>query len=146
MKKVLFQVILVVISITILCTGCKKTETTSWDLTVEANLGGDFNIVGTANITIEGDLFVAEITTTTIGGAEEVYNIELSGTVDGSTLIVTEDSFVLNTPNGNEYVTINSAEINKSKTSLSGSGTMTVTPAGMTTEITGDFTLTGTKM
>ena len=145
MKKVLFQVILVVISITILCTGCKKTETTSWDLTVEANLGGDFNIVGTANITIEGDLFVAEITTTTIGGAEEVYNIELSGTVDGSTLIVTEDSFVLNTPNGNEYVTINSAEINKSKTSLSGSGTMTVTPAGMTTEITGDFTLTGTK-
>lgn len=145
MKKVLFQVILVVILITILCTGCKKSETTSWDLTVEANLGGDFNIVGTAEITIEGDLFVAQITTSTIGGAEEVYNIELSGTVDGSALIVTDDSFILNTPNGNEYVTINSAEINKSKTSLSGSGTMTVTPAGMTTEITGDFTLTGTK-
>ncbi len=145
MKKVLFQVILIVISVTILCTGCKKTETTSWDLTVAANLGGYFNIVGTADITIEGDLFVAQITTTTIGGAEEVYNIELTGTVDGSTLVVTDNSFVLNTPNGNEYVTINSAEINKTKTSLTGSGTMTVTPAGMTTEVTGDFTLTGTK-
>ncbi len=145
MKKVLFQVGLIVISLTIFCTGCKKTETTSWDLAVEADLGGNFDIVGTANITIEGDYFVALITTATIGGAEEVYDIELTGTVDGSTLIVTEDSFVLNTTNGNEYVVINNAEINKSKTALTGSGTMTVTPAGMTTPITGTFTLTGTK-
>ncbi len=145
MKKVLCQVGFMVILITVLFTGCKKTETTSWNITATADLGGSFDIIGTAEITIEDNLFTAQIKTTTIGGAAEVYDIEMNGTVSGSTLNVEECVFVLVTENGNETVTINTAEINKGSSTLSGDGTMTVIPAGMSTPITGTFTIVGTE-
>lgn len=145
MKKVFNQIGFMVIVLAILITGCKKTETTSWNITATADLGGSFDIIGTADITIEDNLFTALITTSSIGGASEVYDIEMTGTVSGSTLSVEECEFVLNTANGNEYVTINTAEINKGSSTLSGDGTMTVIPAGMTTPITGTFTIVGTE-
>lgn len=145
MKKVFNQIGFMVIVLAILITGCKKAETTSWNITATADLGGSFDIIGTADITIEDNLFTALITTSSIGGASEVYDIEMTGTVSGSTLTVEECEFVLNTANGNEYVTINTAEINKGSSTLSGDGTMTVIPAGMTTPITGTFTIVGTE-
>jgi len=116
-----------------------------WNVTVDVDLGGTFQVIATANITTTGSTFSAAITTSQIGGFAEVHNATVTGTVSGTTYTVTNAQFNITMGADTESVTINTATININGSNMTGNGTITVIPAGSSTPQNGTFTLTGTK-
>lgn len=145
MKRTLFPVFVAILAAFSLCTSCTKEEITEWTLTCTADLGGAFQITADATITITNDTFVADITTIQIGGAAEEHQFQITGTADNDKLTVLNSEFELMMNNEIEYVTLTTGTIDLNGNQLTGTGTMTVIPAGMTTPINGIYNLTGTK-
>lgn len=145
MKKTFFLVFVAILTAFSLCTSCSKEEITEWNITCNADLGGDFQIIADAVITISNETFTADITTIQIGGAAEEHQFQITGTVDNDRLTVLNSEFELMMNNEIEYVTLTTGAIDLNGNQLTGTGTMTVIPAGMTTPINGIYNLTGTK-
>lgn len=145
MKKTFYFVIVAILAAFSLCTSCTKDEITEWTLTCTADLGGTFQITADATITITNTTFVADITTNQIGGVAEEHQFQITGTVDDNRLTVLNSEFELMMNNEIEYVTLTTGAIDINGAQLTGTGTMTVIPAGMTTPINGIYNLTGTK-
>lgn len=117
----------------------------TWNLNAQVNLGGLFTVIATGAITINGSAFTAAITTSTIGGAAEVYNFSINGTISGSTYTVTNQTFTVGTGSPPETVTITSGTHTVNGNNLTGNGNISVVPVGGGTAIPGTYTVTGTK-
>jgi len=127
---------------------CKKKDDNQggnkWQLTITVDLGGEFAVNATADITISGNSFTAAVTTTKIAGADEVHNVSLQGTVtNGNILHVTDQHFTITMGNDQEPVTIVSATCTISGNNINGTGNMEALPAGLSSPIAGTFTLQG---
>jgi hypothetical protein len=117
----------------------------TWNLNAQVDLGGVFTVIGTGAITINGSAFTAVITTSTIGGAAEVYNFSINGTISGSTYSVTNQTFTVGTGSPPETVTITSGTHTVNGNNLTGNGSVSVVPAGGGAAMPGTYTVTGTK-
>lgn len=127
---------------------CKKKDDNpggkKWQLTVNVDLGGQFVVNATAEITINGTTFTAAIATSKISGADEVHNVSIQGTVtNGNTLNVADQHFTITMGSDQEPVTIVTATCTISGNDITGSGNMEVLPAGVITPVSGTFTLQG---
>ena len=127
---------------------CKKKDDnpggSKWQLTVTVDLGGQFVVNATAEITISGTGFTAAIVTSKIGGADEVHNISIQGTVtNGNTLNIDNQHFTITLGSDQEQITILTATCTISGNNIAGSGNIETLPAGVPTPVPGTFTLIG---
>lgn len=148
MKKSL-AAISVFLFILIFCfSSCKKEDDldgTTWNVTANVDLSGAFQVIATAHFGIDGSSLTAEITTTQIGGAAESHTFIIAGILSDNTLTVTNDQFFVGTGSDAESVTITNGTHTIDGSNLTGSGTISVIPAGTSTAIPGTYTVTGSK-
>lgn len=155
MRRSIISFMMIAMAAVFLMTACKKDDddddntittippgATTWNLNVSVDLGGVFTVVATAAVTINSSSLSAAVSTSTIGGAPEVHNFTITGTVSGSTWTVSNSSFTIGSGSSQEDVTITSGTHTANGNSLSGSGAMTVTPVGAG-PINGTYTVTG---
>jgi hypothetical protein len=147
MKKLIMLIIIGSVFLGLM-NSCKKKDDNpgvkKWQLTIIVDLGGQFVVNATADITINGSAFTAAIATSKIGGADEAHNVSIEGTVtNGNTLNVTDQHFTITIGSDLEPVTIVTATCTISGNNITGSGNIEVLPAGIITPIPGTFTLEG---
>lgn len=123
------------------------TGTDIWNMTITVDLGGEFEVVATADITMSGNTFTAVVNTTTIGGQAEAHEIELEGDseiLDDGTykLILKDEEFEIP---GETIEVSGTVLIDDALGTLSGSGTLVVEIDGVDGLVSGKFDLTGTK-
>lgn len=116
----------------------------TYNLTVNVDLGGAFDVTATARISTTGSTFTAVITTIKIGGADEAHTMTISGSVMGSTYTVVNQQFTITVGTTTETVVVNGS-FTISGNSLTGSGTMTVDQGGAVGPMNGTFSAAGTK-
>ena len=148
MKKALFAIPIFLLLIIFTFSSCKKKneiDGTNWNLTATVDLGGTFQVLATAKFGIDGSSLTAEITTTQIGGAAESHTFIVAGIISDKTLTVINDQFYIDNGGGNESVTITSGTHTIDGSNLSGSGDISVIPAGSSTPETGTYTVVGNK-
>jgi hypothetical protein len=114
-----------------------NAQVTEWDLNSTVNMDGTFPVTADLVLTTNGVLFTAALTTKLIGGAPEVHNITVSGTINGTTYTVTNQSFSITVGGTLETFTMNASFL-ISGNSFSGSGTLTGSHSGT-------IAVTGTK-
>lgn len=140
-------VVVLAITLASLFTSCNKNNILyggDYNMTATVDLGGSFLVLGVSNIDFSKDEFTAEIETTTIGGVSEVHTIIINGTMDeAGVLVISEETFTLETGGITETVTVN-GEILSSGLIFSGDGTVRVTTSAGT--VLGTFYVEGIKM
>jgi len=152
MKKILFIFVTLFYVGFLGLSGCgnsstNNNDTTTWQIKAVVDLGGKFDVTGTAKITVTGDKFSATITTDKIGGQTEIHEIALSGTVKDNKYTIKDSKFELTSsdpksPKENIVVT---GELTVDGDKMTGSGTMTVGTEGSKNTMKGSFTITGNK-
>ena len=157
MKKGFVYAIILAIAGYSLSSGCKKAESdddnnstpppsgNTWNLNATVDLGGSFVVLATAVITESGSTFSAAVTTSQIGGAAESHQFTLSGTNNSGTYTMTNCAFTINSGGGTENITITTGTHTSPGTTLSGSGSVSVLPAGSATPLPGTYTVTGSR-
>jgi hypothetical protein len=148
MKKSLLPIAVLFLIFIISISSCKKDnklDDTTWNVTANVDLSGSFQVIATAKFSIDGSSLTAEITTTQIGGAAESHTFIIAGILSDNTLTVTNDQFFVDSGSDSESVTITTGTHTIDGSDLTGSGTISVIPAGMSTAIPGTYTVTGSK-
>lgn len=144
MKKSFIKLMFLALLAVAVITSCKKDkgiDGTTWNLNVSVNLDGTFTVLATATFTVDGQNFSAAIATSQIGGAAEVHNFTINGTVDGEIYTVSNSAFNITVGSTTETITITSGSFTYSDPDIAGSGTVT----SSLTPNPGTFTFTGTK-
>jgi len=156
MKKSFLCLFAIAFAAIFIISSCKKKDNDSsddtnnnnagstWNLNVNVDLGGTFTVIATAVITINETNFSAAVTTSQIGGGAEVHNFTINGTVNGNEYTVTNSNFILTFDSDTENVTITSGTHTTSGSTASGSGNISVVPAGSTTPMPGTYNFTAT--
>ena len=150
MKKTILGVFIFFFSTIFIISSCKENEDnnnngTAWNVTAIIDLGGSFTVIATANISVGGSGFTAVISTSQIGGAAEIANFSINGSVSGNTYTVTNSTFTIPSGGGTEQITITTGTHVLNGNNISGSGSISVIPNGLTTPILGTYTFTGTR-
>jgi hypothetical protein len=156
MKRTLLRFFALFLALIFITGACKKKDddsddnntpvTTNWHLNVQVDLGGVFTVLATAAITVTaGTSFSAAITTSQIGGAAEVHNFTLTGTISSGICSLTANQ-TFNITNGgySETVTMLTGTHSATNNALTGSGTCSVLPSGAPAPVGGTYTVTGT--
>lgn len=154
MKSV--KILTALLSIVLLMTACTndngtngdENETSSvdglWNIVATVDLGGEFTVTATADISTDGNTFTADITTIEIAGNSEVHNVTISGAVENDdTLVIDNQTFNVIIGNDTNTVVI-SGTATISDDTISGSGTISETIPNVGT-VDGTFTLIGNK-
>ena len=143
MKKSILSFLIIALTAMYVFTSCKKDDIdgSKWDLNVTVNLDGTFSVVATATFTIDGNNFSAAVSTSQIGGAAEVHNFNINGTVSGDIYTVSNSTFTITVGANTENITIISGTHTVSGSDMSGSGSIT----SSSTPNSGTYTFTGTK-
>lgn len=157
MRKGYLLAMILASAVYLLCSGCNKKESdddnnstpppsgNTWNLNVSVDLGGSFAVVATAVITESGSTFSAAVTTSQIGGTAESHQFTLNGTINSGTYTMTNCAFSINSGGGTENITITTGTHTSTGTTLSGSGSVSVLPAGSATPLPGTYTVTGSR-
>ena len=125
-------------------TSAGADDTTTWALEVDVDLGGVFDV--TADVVIEIDMadFTAAVVTQDIAGQPEMHDIPLTGTVEGTTLTMSDSPFTIDVGGVIEdFLVSGTATIDGD--SLTGSGTFTSSFDGGK-PIPGSYTITNATL
>jgi hypothetical protein len=149
MKKVLWRLLLITLMVMVIFNACKNEDVSNhdpviWNLNATVDLSGTFTVIATAAVTVNASQFSAAVTTSQIAGVAEVHDFTISGTISGGKYNVVNSTFSIQSGGGIETTTITSGTNTVSNNSITGSGSVSVVPAGGGTANPGTYTLTGT--
>lgn len=148
-KRIMNKALFLILSFVFMLSGCGKDDdndteqSADWNINATIYMGGEFAVVATAEITISGETFTANVTTVTIAGQAEAHNVSISGTANGNTLTISNESFSINV-GGSTNTVVMSGTVTINNDALTGNGTISENIPDVGT-VDGTFTVTGSN-